>query len=127
VENLEDQGRPAEALIARLSRRARLTLAIERGWSAFIASLVVTGLFVAVSWLGLWTLTPDWARIAGIIIFAAGLLWAIRLAFLVRAPTQNGLQPGFVHKFLVARASPGGGSGGWVFQGPAPERSDCVA
>lgn len=89
MENLEDQGRPAEALIARLSRRARLTLAIERGWSALIASLVVTGLFVTVSWLGLWALTPDWARIAGLIIFAAGLLWAIRLALLVRAPTQN--------------------------------------
>lgn len=89
MENLEDQGRPAEALIARLSRRARLSLAIERGWSALIASLVVTGLFVTVSWLGLWALTPDWARIAGIIIFAAGLLWAIRLALLVRAPTQN--------------------------------------
>jgi len=89
VENLEDQARPAEALIARLSRRARLSLAIERGWSALIASLVVTGLFVTVSWLGLWALTPDWARIAGIIIFAAGLLWAIRLALLVRAPTQN--------------------------------------
>ena len=89
MENLEDQGRPAEALIARLSRRARLSLAIERGWSALIASLVVTGLFVTVSWLGLWALTPDWARIAGIIIFAAGLLWAIRLALLVRVPTQN--------------------------------------
>jgi uncharacterized protein (TIGR02302 family) len=116
VENLEDQGRPAEALIARLSRRARLTLAIERGWSAFIASLVVTGLFVAVSWLGLWTLTPDWARIAGIIIFAAGLLWAIRLAFLVRAPTQNEAldridrDSGFSHRPAAALADSLAGS-----------------
>lgn len=89
MEKLEDQERPAETLIARLSRKARLALAIERGWSAFIACLVVTGLFIAVSWLGLWAVTPDWARIVGLIIFAAGLLWAISLALVVRVPTQK--------------------------------------
>ena len=89
MENFDDRGRAAERLITQLSRRAGIAIGIERAWSALIAFFVVIGLFVTVSWLGLWLVTPDWARILGLAIFAAGLVWPVRLALALRAPTRN--------------------------------------
>ena len=89
MENFDDRGRTAERLIAQLSRRAGVAIGIERGWPALIAFFVVIGLFVTVSWLGLWLVTPDWVRILGLALFAAGLIWPVRLALALRAPTRN--------------------------------------
>lgn len=89
MENFDDRGRAAERLITQLSRRAGIAIGIERAWSALIAFFVVIGLFVIVSWLGLWLVTPDWARMLGLAIFATGLVWPARLAIGFRAPTRN--------------------------------------
>lgn len=59
-----------ERLIARATRRARLALVWESLWPRLVPALVVFGLFLLVSWVGLWPLFPDWLRVALLIAFA---------------------------------------------------------
>lgn len=117
MENLEDQGPNSARLVARLSRRAHLAIAIERGWSAFVFLLIVIGLFVSASWLGLWLLTPEWLRAFGLLAFAAGLLWSLRLAFAFKSSTPNEAldridrDSGFSHRPAAALADTLAGPG----------------
>jgi uncharacterized protein (TIGR02302 family) len=67
---------------AKLTRRAGRALIVERAWPPFVAALAVVILFLAASWLGVWTLSPRWARIAGVALFGAGFL--VTIAPLVR-------------------------------------------
>lgn len=46
----------------------------ERAWRALVPPLMVVGLFLCVSWLGLWLEVPRWARGAGVALFALALL-----------------------------------------------------
>ena len=61
-------------LLARRLAEARAVLMFERGWPVVVAVLVVAGLFLAVSWLGLWLALPRPARIAGVLCFLAAFL-----------------------------------------------------
>lgn len=68
------------ALRARVDRavlRARLALGWERLWPRLVWPLGVAGLFVAVSWLGLWRAIPDGVRLALLVAFAAALVAAL--------------------------------------------------
>ncbi len=59
--------------LRRLSRMvvlARATDLWERLWRGLIPPLVVLGMFLCVSWLGLWLDVPHWARAVGVAAFA---------------------------------------------------------
>ena len=58
----------------RLATRAGLALAWERLWPTAAALLSLLGLFLAVSFFGLWLEIPRWGRISGVVLFLlAGL------------------------------------------------------
>ncbi len=61
----------ANAPLAAALKRARWTILWERLWPPLAALATVCGLFLAVSWLGLWLWVPPLARAAGLLIFAA--------------------------------------------------------
>jgi len=52
-------------------KRARLAIAWERAWPPLARLLTLVGLFLVVSWAGLWLTLPFAARAAGVILFAA--------------------------------------------------------
>ena len=67
---------PTEAANPRLEGlvgRARALLLFERGWRLLAPPLIILGLFVCLSWAGVWLETPHWARAAGVGVFALGL------------------------------------------------------
>ena len=65
------------ARLDELARRAELILVWERLWPAIVPVLVIGGLFVALSWLGLWLDLPRWGRIAADLVFVAALVAAL--------------------------------------------------
>lgn len=94
----------SDKLTARIRRavtRARLFALIERAWPRLVLAASVLGLFLIVSWLGLWPLMPDLLRFALVGLFtlslATCLTWLVRTPrpgreeSLVRVETQSGL------------------------------------
>src|SRR4051812_26116431 len=74
-------------MLARALSRARLSLFWERLWPALASITTVFGLFVALSWLGLWTFVPPLGRPIGLLVFFVLLVVAtVPLAF-VRWPS----------------------------------------
>ena len=73
---------PAAQRLDRLAGRAGLAIGWERLWPVGAGLLTLAGLFLAVSFLGLWLETPRWGRIAGVLVFAAAVVAC--LATLVR-------------------------------------------
>ena len=70
-----------ERRLARLIALARAADGWERLWRGFVPPLVVVGLFLCVSWLGLWLEVPHVARVVGVGLFALLLLascWGLR-------------------------------------------------
>jgi len=62
----------------RLVGRSWRAILWERIWPPLAAALVVSGIFIAVSWAGLWISLPPLARIFGLVLFAlllAASLW----------------------------------------------------
>ena len=76
---------PASPLAA-AARRARYVIAWERLWPPLAALATATGLFLAVSWLGLWLWLPPLGRAAGLLRFIAVALWAAFPFFFLRLP-----------------------------------------
>jgi len=68
--------------LGRALKRARGCLLWERLWPALAALLTATGLFLALSWAGLWMVLPPLARAAGVVLF--GLLFAVSAIPLLR-------------------------------------------
>ena len=60
------------AVLETLVARARLAGLWERLWPPLVALFIVCGLFVTVSWLGLWLNTPWWGRALGLAAVRAG-------------------------------------------------------
>jgi uncharacterized protein (TIGR02302 family) len=52
----------------------RACILFERTWRIVLPLLVVAGLFVVVSWTGLWPLLPHWARALGVLGFGLALV-----------------------------------------------------
>ncbi len=77
------------AILNSLVARARIAGLWERLWPALVALLVVGGVFLTVSWLGLWLLTPRWGRALGLGAFALALAWPVWLLLRVRAPSRQ--------------------------------------
>jgi len=84
--------RPAEggqAMLDRALTRARWSILWERLWPALASIATAGGLFLALSWLGLWLWLPPVGRAIGLGLFcliaAAALLPLLRL----RLPTRT--------------------------------------
>jgi uncharacterized protein (TIGR02302 family) len=74
----ERLARSGEAMLSRGLFRARMAILWERLWPALASIATVVGLFLAVSWLGLWLWLPPIGRAIGLGVFvllaAAGVL-----------------------------------------------------
>ena len=85
--------RSGNALLARALRRARWTIFWERLWPALAGIATVIGLFLAVSWLGLWLWLPPIGRAIGLGVFFLLTAAAFAPLLMVRIPTaQDGLR-----------------------------------
>src|ERR1700704_2900244 len=82
-------GRSNDAFLARALDRARLAILWERLWPALAAPATAVGLFLSVSWLGVWLWLPPTGRAIGLSLFfllaAAATLPLLRL----RLPTRE--------------------------------------
>ena len=76
----------AETQLARQARRVAGVLLFERAWPLVLAVLVLAGLFLAVSWFGLWLVLPRYLRMAGVAGFGGALAFILWHAARVRWP-----------------------------------------
>ena len=74
--------------LGRLERRARLALTWEGLWPRLVPFLCIAGVFLTVSWLGLWINVPLWGRVAGLALFGLALLVALAPFQWFRFPTR---------------------------------------
>src|SRR5690348_14918046 len=68
--------------------RAKYAIAWERGWPVLARLLTVIGLFLVVSWAGLWLSLPFLGRAIGIVLFVAAGVAALWPAFRFRWPSR---------------------------------------
>jgi uncharacterized protein (TIGR02302 family) len=79
--------------LARALWRARWSILWERLWPALASVATAAGLFLVLSWLGLWLWLPPLGRAIGLFAFAVVAVAAIVPLFLVRLPsTEDGLR-----------------------------------
>ena len=78
--------RPAASALDTALRRARWTIFWERLWPALATLMTAAGLFLAVSWLGLWLWVPPLARAAAVLVFVVLALAAAVPFVFVRVP-----------------------------------------
>jgi uncharacterized protein (TIGR02302 family) len=69
--------------------RAKYAIAWERGWPILARCFTVIGLFLVVSWAGLWLSLPFFGRAVGIVLFVAALVAAAWPAFRFRWPSRE--------------------------------------
>ena len=77
---------PVAERLRRLRRRAAGVLLWEHIWRGLLPPLCVLGLFLVVSWTGLWLGLPHGARLAGVLLFALAFLAALWPLRRLRAP-----------------------------------------
>jgi uncharacterized protein (TIGR02302 family) len=85
----QHDGQPADAGGARLAHaigQARWTLFWERVWPPVAAFLTILGLFLSLSWLGLWLWLPTIARAAVMLVFALAVLVVFWRMLALRMP-----------------------------------------
>src|ERR1700721_2532766 len=75
--------------IAQAVRRAEFAIAWERSWPHLARFLTVAGLFLVLSWAGLWLVLPFAARAVGLGIFLAVALAALFPLFQLRWPSRQ--------------------------------------
>jgi uncharacterized protein (TIGR02302 family) len=75
--------------LARALLRARWTIFWERLWPAIASLATVVGLFLAVSWLGVWLWLPSYARVIGLGIFFLLTAAAFAPFMTLRSPTRT--------------------------------------
>src|SRR5258708_13755807 len=75
------------AVLTRALVRARWTIFWERLWPALASVATVIGLFLAVSWLGLWLWMPPIPRAIGLGIFFLLPAAPVAPVLMLRAPT----------------------------------------
>ncbi len=96
------------ARLNRLVGQSRWALFVERLWRALLPLLVVAGLFVGLSWLGLWLALPLWMGPLGVIGFAAAAIWSARDLSRLRLPSREDAlarvekSSGYQHRPLTA-------------------------
>src|SRR2546427_6911744 len=86
---LPSQERAGDHLLVRALGRARWTIFWERLWPALASVATVIGLFLAVSWLGLWLWMPPIARAIGLGIFFLLTAAAFAPVLMLRVPSRT--------------------------------------
>ena len=76
-------------MLGRAIRRARGSLLWERLWPALAALLTALGLFLALSWAGLWIALPPFGRAIGLAVFALVTLAAAVPLMRLRLPSLH--------------------------------------
>jgi uncharacterized protein (TIGR02302 family) len=69
-----------QGLMARLARAratVRAAILVERLWPLVLPLLIVISLFLSLSWLGVFRIVPDWARLVLLVALGAGALAAL--------------------------------------------------
>lgn len=94
--------RAYESKLSRLILQSRLALFWEAFWPLFVPVLVVSGLYVGLSWTGLWLFLPVWLRVIALALFAAVFIrtllplrkvrWPSRDRALHRVETESGVR-----------------------------------
>ncbi|MFY9762834.1 MAG: DUF4175 family protein, partial [Xanthobacteraceae bacterium] len=79
----------ARTFLAVALRRARWTILWERLWPALAVLATALGLFLALSWLGLWLWLPPLARAVGVIGFVVAIVAALIPLGLLRMPAMR--------------------------------------
>ncbi|MDB5650437.1 MAG: hypothetical protein JWL62_1957 [Hyphomicrobiales bacterium] len=105
---MSERGGPGKNILFdrldRLVQRARVALSWERLWPRIVPILTLGAIFLAVSWAGLWIVSPRWLRISGIgffaLLFAAALVHLFRFTPPTRAESLNRLDrdSGMAHR-----------------------------
>ncbi|MBV8662243.1 MAG: DUF4175 family protein, partial [Hyphomicrobiales bacterium] len=72
-----------------LARRAEAVLVFERVWPPLAWAGAAIALFLALSWLGLWFVSPRALRIAGVVLFAILVFVALAPLAWLRRPTRQ--------------------------------------
>jgi uncharacterized protein (TIGR02302 family) len=75
-------------MLAKALQRARGSLLWERFWPALATLATAIGLFLALSWAGLWIVLPPLGRAAALVIFGILTLAAAIPLVMVRVPSQ---------------------------------------
>ncbi len=75
--------------LAQALQRAKYAIAWERGWPHLARFLTVIGMFLVVSWAGLWLVTPSVVRALGLGVFALLALAALLPLFRFRWPSRD--------------------------------------
>jgi uncharacterized protein (TIGR02302 family) len=78
--------REALAALSLAVSRARQALLWESIWPVVVSLLSAAGIFLALSWAGLWISLPPYGRIAGVTIFALLVIAALTPAIRIRIP-----------------------------------------
>lgn len=102
--HIRPQGRRTRTLLDKLVVRANAALCWEVLWPVVVALLAMAGVFLTLSWLGLWIHLPKWGRISGLVIFALAAMAVLlpllrfrmpdRTAALARIDRDSGLPHG---------------------------------
>jgi uncharacterized protein (TIGR02302 family) len=85
---LPSQERAGDHLLVRALGRARWTIFWERLWPSLASIATVIGLFLAVSWLGLWLWLPPAARAIGLGVFFLLTAAAFAPLLMLRVPSR---------------------------------------
>jgi uncharacterized protein (TIGR02302 family) len=78
-----------EAMLDRALARARWSILWERLWPALASIATAAGLFLALSWLGLWLWLPPIGRAIGLVVFCLIAAAALFPLLLVRLPSRT--------------------------------------
>jgi uncharacterized protein (TIGR02302 family) len=76
-------------LLGRILWRVRWTIFWERLWPALASLATVVGLFLAVSWLGVWLWLPAYGRVLGLGVFFLLTAAAFARLLTLRSPTRT--------------------------------------
>jgi uncharacterized protein (TIGR02302 family) len=79
----------ARLKLAQALERARVAIAWEQGWPHLARLLTVIGLFLVLSWAGLWLVLPFAVRIAGVAVFVVLALAAVVPMLRFRWPSRE--------------------------------------
>jgi uncharacterized protein (TIGR02302 family) len=75
-------------VLTRALSRARWTILWERLWPPIASVATVIGLFLAISWLGIWSWLPGWGRIGGLAVFFLLTAAAFSQFLILRLPSR---------------------------------------
>src|SRR5262249_7706212 len=104
---LPPQERAGDELLARALRRAGWTHCWRRLWTGLASLATVSGLFLAVSWLGLWLWLPPTGRAIGLGVFFLLTAAAFAPVLMLRVPSRiEGLRRLDRHSGLAHRPPP---------------------